>query len=299
MDPNSMPDPFLSQYYGTSVPEPTEGDSLEKMAQLHLLEKLAEDEEIDLTQYSDEEILAMTDQVFGEGGEEPEAQGDDGDYEKIAAARFEEADYLGRVMAHSMWNELDAIQKAAAKAGPGVSYPAGAPAAEFDKEFARGAKKKRVAAARAADAAKYEGSAMAGRGHSGARSVGKAEGGVRSALSKMKTRKGRGKAALIGAGLAGGAALAAGGVLGAKALKKRKEEQQKTASALDTLSDSRAFDILANYGYVTEQGEIIPADGEPGQAWDVPFQKTASAELDEAIEEMAWGKLYDLGYLGE
>jgi len=294
MDPNNMPDPFLSQYYGTNVPEPIEGDSLEKMAQLHLLEKLAEDEQIDLTQYSDEEILAMTDQVFGEGNGGYEPQYGDGDYEKIAAARFEEADYLGRVMAHSMWNELEAIQKAAARGGQ--MWEGGEAAGE--KAWQEQTKKVKDLKSEAVSAAKERHWAnkpsAAGKGYSGARSVGKAEGAARGALHKLKRPGAKGKAALVAGGAA---ALTGGAILGARALKKR-QEQQKTASALDTLADSRAFDILAEYGYVTERGDVIPPDGEPGTPWDVPFQKTASVELDNAVEDLAWGKLYDLGYLG-
>ena len=287
----SHPDPFLSQYYGTSVvEEPSDADTLEKMAQLHLLEKLAEDQEIDLSQYSDDEILAMTNQVFSDEPE-PQATGYEGmDMNKVAAARFEEADFLGRVMAHSMWNELDAIQKQAA--GSGATMPS----EEEAKAFAKQVKADKGAKVQAAKERYWANKpSSAGQGHSGARTVGKTEGAARTALHKMKRPGAKGKAALIGAGILGAGAAAG---LGAHALSKRKAQGEKTA-ALDTLSDSRAFDILAEHGFVTEQGEVIPPDGEPGQAWDVPFQKTASEELDAVVEDLAWGKLYDLGYLGE
>lgn len=295
MDPNSMPDPFLSQYFGTAPAEPMDGDSLEKVAQLHLLEKLAEDENLDLTQYSDDEILAMTDQVFGEDGGYQAPGAEYTDFEKMAAAKVEEANYLGRVMAHSMWNELDAIQKAAA--GSGAQQLSESEADAFAKEV-KSKKSRDVAAAKERHWAKEP--SAAGQGHSGAKTVGKTEGAVRSALHKMKTPKNKRRALIAGGAALGTAALTAGGVLGARALKKRKEEQEmpKAASALETMADSRAFDILAEYGYVTPQGEVIPPEYEPGQPWEVPYVKTASAELDNAIEDLAWGKLYDLGYLG-
>jgi hypothetical protein len=109
-------DTFLANYFGTNqnAPEPTAGvDDLEKMAQLVMLDKIAGAKNIDLSNLSDEEYVKLAAQVFsGQPTPAPaEPSSDMPEHEKIARARFEEAKFLGQVVAHSMWNELDSIQK--------------------------------------------------------------------------------------------------------------------------------------------------------------------------------------------
>jgi hypothetical protein len=108
-------DPFLADFYGTNQSP----EEKEKTAQLNLLlgdlEKVAEEENIDLSNFSDEEILQILQdgQTLEEGGgeEDPEA------LEKEAQEKLAEFDYCGRVMAHSFWQELGNIEKEAAAAG--------------------------------------------------------------------------------------------------------------------------------------------------------------------------------------
>lgn len=116
-------DQFLADYYGTAdVGFESQEDELEKMAQLTLLTKEAAAEGIDLSELSDEELVGLAGELYGGAVEEE-------DLEKEAAAKFEEADFLGRVMAHSYYQELGNIEKAAAgedlpgskvTTGPGV-----------------------------------------------------------------------------------------------------------------------------------------------------------------------------------
>lgn len=106
-------DQFLAEYYGTEqdVADGVADDDIEKMAQLTLLTKEAAAEGVDLTEFSDEELVAMADDLYGGGGVETA----EADLEKEAAAKFEEADFLGRVMAHSFNQESVEIQKEAGK----------------------------------------------------------------------------------------------------------------------------------------------------------------------------------------
>jgi hypothetical protein len=100
-------DQFLADYYGTGATygEPFADNDIEKMAQLTLLTKEAAAEGIDLSQFSDGELVAMANDLYGNGSTP--------NMEKEAAAKFEEADFLGRVMAHSFNQELGEIEKQA------------------------------------------------------------------------------------------------------------------------------------------------------------------------------------------
>jgi len=99
-------DEFLANYYGTGGGngQTSDADALEKMAQLTLLTKQAEEEGVDISDLSEEELDELAEELYGEGGDV---------LEKEAQTKFEESDFLGRVMAHSMWQELDSIQKEA------------------------------------------------------------------------------------------------------------------------------------------------------------------------------------------
>lgn len=109
-------DGLLAELYGTN--EPTD-EGFEKVAHLDFLEKIAEEEGIDLDELSDEDLEELADVAAEaldkaeEEGEEYEDEGeeyvDEDDMEKEAEAKVEEADFLGRVMAHSFNQELDTI----------------------------------------------------------------------------------------------------------------------------------------------------------------------------------------------
>lgn len=297
-------DQFLADYYGTgNISETEDPDQLEKMAQLVMLEKMAEDEGIDLSGLSDDEVVALAGEVFEDDeGIQPSSD----QLEKEAAAKFEEADFLGKVMAHSMWNELDAIQKEAKGYGPG------APAAQFDREVARIAKQKQQAAAAARDASKYEGAAAAGARKGGATSPGRVEAGLRSMRQRAGAGADRAKRGVVGAGkavgrgaatagkyvakhklpfaggAAGVAALTAGGLTARHLMKKR--EGEKTSSAFDSLADARAYEILQVNGLADEYGNVITPDQLYGS------EKTAADVLQENVNEAAMLRLAEMGY---
>jgi hypothetical protein len=142
-------DPQLAAIYGTNADE---GD-VEKLAAAELAEKLAGDEDADIEGLTPEQaeelaaqILAAGDESDEEVAEEPTeeeaaieepaektsaAEETEEDAEKTAAAKLEEADYLGRVMAHSYVQELrkiaaaEEVEKTAGKVGDAAGKVSG------------------------------------------------------------------------------------------------------------------------------------------------------------------------------
>jgi hypothetical protein len=127
-------DEQLAAIYGTGQPEMNEED-LQKVAAAEFLVKLAEEQGIDLNKLSESDIAEMVNELYTEKTAEaqPEAQTETNDepspefLEKAA-----EADYLGRIVAHSMWNELGNIQKAAG--APPFPFPPKKEGGEEKKE---------------------------------------------------------------------------------------------------------------------------------------------------------------------
>lgn len=141
---------WLAQVYGTGGN--AGGDDLEKVAQTMLLEKMAQAEGVDISGLAPEQLDALAAEVLeGEGGGEPAAvaagggapvkaagepasetgEGEPEENEELmkeAQAKFEEADFLGRVMAHSYTQELDKIAASKA-AAPSKTKTAGVGAA--------------------------------------------------------------------------------------------------------------------------------------------------------------------------
>jgi len=226
-------DTFLANYFGTgqSAPEPTtQEDDLEKMAQLVMLDKIASAQNIDLSGLSDEEYVKLAGQVFSGETEktaaaQPEANAEATqltELEKQAQARFEEAKFLGQVVAHSMWNELDSIQKVAMAKG---------------EEEEEGKKKA-------------------------------------PPFPPKKEEK-----------------------------EEDDEEKSKEGSALDTLADARAYEILQQNGLADDQGNVVTpeqlqkhAQEQAAAQQPAAPEKTAADKLAEAVEINAWRKLAELGY---
>jgi len=106
-------DKTLADFYDTlGAVEPSQ-EQMAKTAELELLEKIAEEGDIDLTKLSDEQIVEAYNELAGT----PEETTDD-DMEKDAAADMvKQADYMGRIMAHAYVDELKSIQKHAEEGG--------------------------------------------------------------------------------------------------------------------------------------------------------------------------------------
>jgi len=106
-------DQFLAELYGTNEPG---AEDFEKVAHLDFLEKVAEEEGIDLNDLSDEDLEELAD-IAADALDEIDEDYEEDDFEKEAEAKVEEADFLGRVMAHSFNQEMDMIEKEAGVRG--------------------------------------------------------------------------------------------------------------------------------------------------------------------------------------
>ena len=277
-------DQFLADYYGTDQGAGYDEDALEKMAQLTLLTKEAEEEGIDLSELSEEELLALSEEVYGE---DP--------MEKEASDMFETFDFGGRVMAHSMWNELEAIQKEAGR----VSQ-----AGKWVGEKAKGGW----------EGAKRTGAYLKRRAMAAGRSLSPTQVGART-ISSQKARSAvvKHRRALLDQGFdvnridaeaarraskelgssafkrglgiygAGAGTLAAAG--GTAAYLKGRKEKRSSDSAFDQLVEQRAMEHLYASGYMDDYGNI----------YEPEVEKTAG-DFDEYVDGAALQYLADLGY---
>lgn len=217
-------DEQLAAIYGTGQSYMDESD-LEKTAAAELLVKLAEEQGVDLNDFSDAEVAGMLDDLYGGGGQED-----------VGQEKFAEADYLGRVMAHSMVQELNEIEKEANKATEMASKAWGA-----TKGFA-GKLQGKASAKKARLGELLTGSKltkMKAENYSPTRAIEGMLGGEAKAIRKAR---------LLAGGAAGAGAIGLG-VGGTKAVQKMRS---KEGSALDTLAEQRAYELAAEAGYIKE-----------------------------------------------
>lgn len=217
-------DEQLAAIYGTGQQYVEE--DIEKTAAAELLVKLAEEEGVDLDNFSDEEIAGMIGELYGEGGEGGEGTEihDEGE-EKVA-----EADMLGRVMAHAMVQELGEIEKEAGARMDAVKGGA-KKAWEATRDYHR------------------RGASQIGEGVRGGVKEGPSQ-----PMSKWERAKmvGKGAARFAPHAAAAGTAAALAGGGGGKKTKK--------ASAIDKLAEARAYEMLMEAGYVEEPQEKVASD---------------------------------------
>lgn len=290
-------DPKLAEIYGTN--QQTEAD-LEKLAAAELAEGLANDEELTTEGMTEEELEAVAQDVLNASGEEGEQEGGDIDgQEKTSAAeeaqeKLAEADYLGRVMAHAYVNELNGIQgemekEAGMTGGQRSAYAAkqtakkvGGKVGDFlgkVKDIAT-AKQAREGFSAAKKSKDIGGKAMA-MGQKGALS----EKGKKRAGELAAKNLGEGKEHMK-SGLKGAAKTVGlyGG--GAAALYGGKKALEKKSSALDTLVEARALEILQASGI--DPDALTEVDGQ--EKVSDPREALAGA-----VEERAWALLGQYG----
>jgi hypothetical protein len=267
---------WLADFYGTGGNE----DDLEKQAQAALLEKLAEDGDIDLDSLDENELAELAEALGVEGDEDDditdhqkvamiskvaeaneidldsldedqfnelaefaldpsnwEDEGDD-EIDKEAEAKFAEADFLGRVMAHSQVAELNRISDVMDKeAGPRTEA-----VKEFMKSLGKGSTYRK-----AGRAVKRE---TVGRAKGSYKSLRAAASGTPmtgvGTLSKAERIKALKSGLMRGAPLAGGAAVLGGGGTYA-AMRKR-----SSADFVEVGLDEDAINLLAAAGYEFE-----------------------------------------------
>jgi hypothetical protein len=226
-------DNWLASIYGTNA-----ATDIEKTAQHNLLQKLAEEEGIDLSGMSDDELSNLYAQVSGDDGagavdegttvEQPGAADPaalEAEAVKLAQEKFEEADFLGRVMAHAYNQELEKIaqEKTAGTRGAWKGVEAAGKAGKAIGSAAKGA----------FGAAK--GKAQSIGGHMKAHTAPGSSSKVRGAMDHGLRNKER---------YAVGAGAAAAGVGAKKAFGGKNKE----ASAFEKLAELRAGELLGAAG---------------------------------------------------
>jgi hypothetical protein len=247
-------DEQLAAIYGTG--QQFAEEDIEKTAAAELLVKLAEEEGVDLDQFSDDEIAGMIGELYGEGGEgEGEGasiqEGGEGE-EKVA-----EADMLGRVMAHAMVQELGEIEKEAGAKWDAIKGGA------------------RWAGHRAGEAPGKAGEALERLGKGVTKhTVGR---GVSPERMNPRTAK-----AIGAATAAAGSAAGYGGYRGGKALFGK--GKKKEGSALDKLAEARAIEMLQEAGYEPAEQEKVASQ------LDFAVEQRALEMLENAGYPVEWGE---------
>ncbi len=262
-------DEWLAQIYGTGAAQ-----DLEKTAQYHLLAKLAEEEGVDLSGLSEEELDQLAIQA-GLGGEEVQdgQQLEEAPSQELlmkeAQAKFEEADFLGRVMAHSYTQELEKI--AGAREMAGKAYGTAKGAVRRTGQLLAGGKKM----------------SAGGTVGEGARVGNKrvvhsiAQGGAhrREALKSVGARAGA-------AGVAGFGAKKAFG-------------KEKEASAFEKLALEQAQNILGAAEQAHAQQQAVmqrPQSPFLAQQAQAPQQSSGQPQFQQALDERALQILAENGY---
>jgi hypothetical protein len=226
-------DEQLAEIYGTGQPEMDESD-LEKTAAAELLVKLAEEQGVDLNDFSDEEVGEMLDDLYGPGVEhtaeaDPEAD-PEAEETQETQEKYAEADYLGRIMAHSMVQELDSIEKEA-----GIGESAKAAGGAVGKWF-----KGRPAAYRQAGA-----------------DIKKAVTGDKKRVGFNIAPEKRWAAARSAAkGIAPEAGTAAG-LTGAGLVAAKLKGKDKEASGLEAAAEQRAYEMAEEAGYIDKEASDL------------------------------------------
>jgi hypothetical protein len=266
-------DAQLAEIYGTGH---SAEDDQTKLAAAELLVKLASDNQVDLSQFSDAEITQMVSELSKTAEFPPAAEGEKKESketpeskeatpeskesaEKAAEEKVAEADFLGRVMAHSFNQELGEIQKQASVKDKVVG------AAKKIPEFIR---KRMEATGQGAKAVKsIAGSKLMGAGDK-ARAIG-------------QTVKKSPELAVGAAGAAGGAA--------ALASKGKKKE----SSALDSLASERAFELAKEAGWVDAEGNLmVPQTQEEkvASSLEIEVERRALQMLEESGLPVQWNE---------
>jgi hypothetical protein len=286
-------DPKLAEIYGTN--QQNEAD-LEKLAAAELAEGLANDDQLDTDGLSEDELEAVAQDVLNASGEE---SNEEVEQEKTSAAeeaqeKLAEADYLGRVMAHAYVKELRDIEGSMEKEAGMTSGARAMQSAKGTAGKAAGkvggflSKVKDVATGKqaregfsAASKSKATGNAAKAMGEKSVMSPKGKERAGAMAAKHLGEGKEHMKSGLKGmaktVGLYGGAAATAYGA---------KKALEKKSSALETLVEARAMEILQASGI--DPNELTETEGQ--EKVSDPREALAGA-----VEERAWALLGQYG----
>jgi hypothetical protein len=255
---------FLAELYGTreTIGADSGSDDVEKLAEAQILDQVFESEGIDVNGLDDGTILKVAHELFGDESalvkmaeeESDEEEGDEEEGEEDAEDKVAQADFLGRVMAHSFTQERDNIEKAAGAKEVGQKV-LGALRSAASGEGIRGGletmgKGKKLT--RAGKAATEMGKKSPKRSKQFGELAGKRISEGASTSSKGKKELAKGIAAT--GGLYGGLAAGAGGAgyLAGRSGKKK-------SAAIDALAEQRAIEWLEENGVGNEQSKLANA----------------------------------------
>jgi hypothetical protein len=297
---------WLAEMYGTGTQAE---EAQEKVAELELFAKLAADNGIDLTTLQPEQVSSLYAETFGklaqeegedeseeheaseskekEKGEDEEEKEKESQLEaaesehaaaKEAAAKFAEADIMGRTMAHAFVNELQEIDQAKEAAGRMEAVQKGA-----KKLYGAAAKKAKQVGRAEKGFSKGVGERLMGAASKAGKKTGLLKKNLKGTAGTKRTV---GRAALA-AGALGGAAGAAGA---AKALKK-----ESSVSQLDMLAAEEAVKIAEAGGWDTDECiellENVLTEG-PGESEKIAFVE----DTNDAIQVRGLELLEKCGY---
>jgi hypothetical protein len=257
---------FLAQLYGTAEEIGAEGDDTTKLAQAEVMNEMFEAEGINVDELAPETLVKVAESLFGTDNEialEDVAEETDESQEKLA-----EADFLGRVMAHSYVNEMGEIEKQAGVGSKihekalrlGQKIVGEGRLGRMGEKASKSHKAKQIAKMRACGLTSGKAQAKQFRKH---KELG--AGQIEAARKRMARTAGGAGYGAVGLGALG---LGGAGYGASKALKKE--------SALDVLAEQRAMEFLAENGVEFESGQ----------------DKLASA-----VEERAYEMLVEAGYI--
>ena len=247
---------FLAEIYNTreSIGASQDNSDVEKLAEAQLLDEALRAEGVDIDKLPGETILKLAHQLLGDdsalvkAAAEESAEHEEGEKEEkeeteekkeASEETFEEkvaqADFLGRVMAHSFWNEKGDIEKTGGMP-PGLKKGLER-AGKFVSKKMTGAKK---AVGKAGEAVKeYH--------REGAKDIKSAITGKLEGLPGKMGKKERFQAAFSGAKKfaphAAAAGLAGAGI----------HHATKSASAIDVLAEKRAMEWAEAHGLVNDE----------------------------------------------
>jgi hypothetical protein len=311
-------DAFLAEHYGNqktaaAAPAPTQED-LEKQASVELFMKLAADQKVDLGSMTDDQVQQLYANWVAKTAEFPPPK--DGEHEKpedkeekekhekakeeheekkAAAEKYAEAEFLGKVMAHSMVAEMRKIAEAAgAPEAAAAAVDAAATAEQQQKEAQeKEAKGMPEALKKGLEAAKGFGKKVVGESGHGARPPTGLKGLHEKATNAAHSAHGFAKSH---PGATHGAAGAAGVAAGAGAAHAAHKHHGKEASAIDALAAEHAVKLAFEANFDPEEcGRKVAAMLELGLQPET--EKVASApDLPAAVHVRALEFLETLGY---
>ena len=278
---------FLAEHYGTGKTagaQPSQ-DDFEKQASVELFCKLASDQGIDLNSLTDEQVQGLYDGWLNKEAEEEEEKKEEEkkvekakeehEEKKESAAKFAEADFLGRVMAHSFAQESEKIAWSAKELGTRVVEGAKG----LGKSWLSHVKGENVEAAKQLHRGQLERLYEAGGRHT--------KGTPATETGKMLLKERAKRVAAIGAPVAAVGAAGAAGVHHAT---------KKESSALDELAFGRAAELAYAGGFDPDEAQSKIAAAFTLDLIEDSMKVASASDLGTAVDIRALELLERVGY---